>query len=682
MAKTQDKDRYKELITIIEKHNHLYHTLDQPEISDREYDLLFDELLSLEKKYPEMISKNSPTQKVGGDILESFVKVEHKEPMLSLQNTYSEEEIIEFDKKIKRILGDESVQIEYFCSPKLDGIAMELVYVNGKLANAITRGDGYVGEDVLENIKTINEVVNSLKTKNPPTRVDVRGEVLIFKEDFKKINESQEDFGQKTFANPRNAAAGTLRQLDKSITKKRNLKMFCYACGHHEGIKFNNQKNLEETLSKWGLPTVGLASSVDSLDWKKNLSLGLTCKNIEEVILYYKSIGKIRNQLPFEIDGIVVKVNQVNIQQELGFVARSPRWAFAVKYEPEQKETVIDDIVIQVGRTGALTPVAVMNPVRVGGVVITHATLHNQDEIDRKDIRIGDTVIVHRAGDVIPEVVSVIHSKRSSRSKPFKIPTKCPSCLEQTQIIEGEAIRRCTNLLCPSIQLQALKHFVSRNAMNIEKVGDRLLEILFEKKIVLTFPDIYKLNPEILLSLDRQGDKSAQNILESINKSKNPTLARLIYSLGIRFVGEQTSKYLAEYFRDIDAFLSAKEEDLLRIEEIGPKIAQSIITALANKNFVKSVKELLRIGISVQPLKSVKLSSKLAEKVFVITGTLSIDRNEAKKILESHGAKVGTSVSKNTDFLIAGESAGSKLTKAESLGIKIISWDEAKKLWL
>lgn len=682
MNKSTVKKRYAKLIQEVEKHNRLYHELDQPEISDLEYDKLFAELEKIESDHPEIKLKNSPTNKVGGGVISSLTKREHKMPMLSLQNTYSEQEILEFEEKIKRSLGNDSIVLDYFCSPKLDGVAIELVYENGTLIHALTRGDGYVGEDVIENIKTIKDLPHKLETKKPPARIDIRGEVLIFKETFKNINEAQDEAGQKTFANPRNAAAGTLRQLDTRITKTRNLQAIFYALGFVEGIKFKTQLEIDETLSNWGLPTVGVSTSFNKLssDFKK-ASLGLHCKNIDEVLNYYRQIEKMRHQLPFDIDGIVVKVNSLELQDELGFVARSPRWAFAAKYMPEQQETTVEDIVVQVGRTGALTPVAIMKPVQVGGVTITNATLHNQDEIDRKDVRIGDTVLIHRAGDVIPEIVSVNLNKRKSSSKPFKIPSRCPSCNEQTEVLEGEVIRRCLNVMCPNVRQEALKHFVSRNAMNIEKMGDRLIDVLFEKNIVTKFSQIYKLSKEDILSLDRQGDKSAQNVIDSIEKSRTTTLSRFIYSLGIRFIGEQTSKYLAEHFKTIDKFIEANEEELLSVEEIGPKVAQSILSSLKNKSFVKEIHSLLENGVEIQKVKSQKLSEKLKDKVFVITGTLPIDRNEAKKILESHGAKVGSSISKNTDYLIAGENGGSKLGKAEALGVAIIDWNEAEKMW-
>lgn len=487
MDKNSAKKRITELTHVVQRHDHLYHTLDRPEITDREYDALFAELQKLEAQFPDLALPDSPTLKVGGAVLEAFEKMAHRTPMLSLQNTYNEQEIREFEEKIHRQLGS-NAKVEFYCGPKFDGVAMELIYENGLLTKALTRGDGFVGENVVSNVKTLKSVPLRLQLKKAPPYFEVRGEVLMLKDEFKKLNELQVQEGETPFANPRNASAGTLRQLDSSIVAKRPLEFFCYAPGVMEGAAPQDLVEFEQLASDCGFATTELMKGADS--YKKYFELFKTkkinplrpplsqiCVGADEVISYYNFIQSIRHFLPFEIDGIVVKTNSFRLQEELGFVARSPRWAFAGKFEPEQATTLIEDIVIQVGRTGALTPVAVMQPVSVGGVTITNATLHNQDEIDRKDVRIGDTVVVHRAGDVIPEVVRVVLEKRPSNSKKFVLPKDCPSCGNASVLLDDEAVRRCVNPFCPSIMKESLKHFASRNAMNIEKLGDRLIDV-------------------------------------------------------------------------------------------------------------------------------------------------------------------------------------------------------------
>jgi DNA ligase (NAD+) len=665
------ENRLQELRQSINHHNHRYHTLDAPEIPDREYDKLFAELLEIEKAHPELLTADSPSQKVGGEVLDAFEKIPHRTPMLSLQNTYSEAEIQEFEEKIFRQLQTAKTDLEFFCSPKFDGAAMELVYEDGLLTRALTRGDGYVGENVLHNIKTLRSVPLRLLTDSPPALFEARGEILMFKEDFKKLNEMQEENGEAAFANPRNAAAGTLRQLDSSITAKRNLKFICYSPGHLEGIQFTDLVEFEKYIKNVGIPTTPNFG-------KKSLTT--ICKGADEVIKYYHYIQSIRHELPFDIDGIVVKVNSKRLQDELGFVARSPRWAFAAKFEPEQAETVITDIVVQVGRTGALTPVAVMKPASVGGVTITNATLHNQDEIDRKDVRIGDSVIIHRAGDVIPEVVQVLIEKRPITSKPFHIPNECPACKSTAVVLEGEAIKRCVNPLCPAMMKESLKHFASRNAMNIEKLGDRLIEVLFDAGLVKKFSDFYSLTQEQLLELDRQGEKSTSNIIQSIDASKQTTLSKFIYALGIRFVGEQTAKSLASHFKNIDAFLASSDEELISINDIGPRVAGAIITALQQADFKKEVHALLEKGVKIESAKSKKKGDQFVGLTFVITGSFSIPREEIKQLIEDHGGKTSSSVSKKTHFVLAGDDAGSKLEKAQELKVPVLDWTGFQKL--
>ncbi len=715
------KENYEKLKIQVIEHNHNYHVLDQPKISDYEFDQLFSELLKIEAAHPEWVTEDSPSYRVGGDPLKEFEKADHRLPMLSLQNTYSTEEITAYDERLKKFLKSDE-DITYFCSPKFDGLAVELIYENGLLTRALTRGDGTTGEVVTANIKTIKSLPLKLNTKNPPELLEVRGEILIFKDDFKIMNYTQQERGLQVFANPRNAAAGTIRQLDPKIAASRPLRIFCYAPGVTQGIQFKSQSDFEKQIQEWGLPTVHhesekqsfskfkdhfnklpkaireyqinapQAEDLDDIKAFRKKSLEIThqftsrsfskaCKSVEEVIEYYEYINDVRHSLPFDIDGIVIKVNDYSLQEELGQVARSPRWAAAAKFAPEQAETKINEIKVQVGRTGALTPVAIMEPVKVGGVTITHATLHNQDEIDRKDIRVGDSVIVQRAGDVIPEVVEVLKNKRSKDSKKFKIPSKCPSCKEKVVKPEGEVVSRCINILCPSIVSQSLKHFVSRRAMNIDKLGDRIIDIFLEEGMISGFSDLYRLKAEDIEKLDRQGKKSSQNIVASIEKSKNISLNRFIYALGIRFVGEQTARALASHYRSLDRFLEAQQEELIEIEDIGPKVAESIVKALENKNFVKEIKELVKQGIQFESsAKPVQSDSPLTGKKVVITGTLPIGRNDLKDQLETLGAIISGSVSKKTDYVIVGDDPGSKFEKAKSLKVEILDWEKLKPL--
>jgi DNA ligase (NAD+) len=676
MKKSEAKITIKQLTEEIHKHNHLYHTLDRPEISDYEYDQLFQKLLDLEKKFPDLVKADSPTQKVGGEVLDAFEKATHTEPMLSLQNTYSAEEISEFEAKIQRQINDDQ-PIEFFCSPKYDGVAMELVYEKGSLTKAITRGDGSTGENVLSNVKNIDNVPSKLKGSKVPPRLDVRGEILLFKDEFLRINETHQEKGLPTFANPRNAAAGTIRQLDSRIARQRNLKMFCYSLGHQEGFEPTSQLDFEKAINGLGLPIMANVEKGPP----KPAKLSKVCRGAEEVIAYYRQIESLRHALDFEIDGIVVKVNSFALQRSLGNIARSPRWAFAAKFEPEQAQTVVVDIQVQVGRTGALTPVAIMDPVSVGGVTITHATLHNQDEIDRKDVRKGDRVIIHRAGDVIPEILSVVKDKRQKGAQRFEIPSQCPACGEPVQQLEGEVVKRCVNSLCPAVMVESLKHFVSRNAMNIDRLGARLIEVFFAEGLIKKFSDLYKLRFDDIITLDRQGDKSTQNILESIEKSKKTDLHRLIFSLGIRFVGEQTARTLAQNFKTIENFLNTNEEELLALPDIGPKVASSVMLALKQKTFQDEVRALLAAGVKPRPIKGRHGSQNgpLKGMSFVVTGTLPIPRNEAQDLIRQAGGQVISSVSKKTSALVAGEKAGSKLEKAEKLGVEVWSWDELQR---
>lgn len=662
------KKRHEELKKIIAEHDRSYYILDKPTITDYEYDQLFAELLKIEAGEKGLDLSDSPSQRVGGGVLEAFTKAPHRIPMLSLANSYSPEDIFDFDERVKKFLKTED-EIEYFCELKFDGLSMEIIYENGQLVRALTRGDGTVGEDVTQNIKTIKSIPLKLADKKVPELLEVRGEVLIFKKDFAKLNEQQQENGQQTFANPRNAAAGSMRQLDPKITASRPLKFFGYALGAVEGATFTTQEGIQKYFAGHGVPTA-IETSPD---------LVRVCKGPEAVVEYYHHIEKVRPTLPFDIDGIVVKVNSLRLQDDLGLVARSPRWATAAKFKPEQSTTVIENILIQVGRTGALTPVAIMTPVKVGGVTVTNATLHNQDEINRKDVRIGDTVIIQRAGDVIPEVVSVVMEKRPKNSTPFVMPEKCPACGSKVEKIEGEVVTRCVNPLCIAMVKESLKHFVGRRAMNIDKVGDRLIETLVDHEMLTSFSDFYRLTKEKILSLDRQGEKSAENVIKSIENSKTPTLARFIFALGIRFVGEQTGKLLADHFVNIENFLKASEEDLLQVPEIGPKVAKSIIEWTANPRLVKEVHDMIKLGVKISnPVRSTE--GALSGMSFLITGTLPVKRDDAKDVIEKNGGKILSSVSSKLSYLIVGDDPGSKVDKAQSLGVKIISWDELQQM--
>lgn len=661
--------RHEELKALIRHHDSLYHIQDKPEISDFDYDQLFNELNHLEADNKGLDVSDSPTQRVGGEAIAVFRKAPHRKAMLSLANSYSPDDIIDFSDRVKKFLRfekDSTEKIEYFAELKLDGLSMELVYENGVLVRALTRGDGLIGEDVTHNVKTIKTIPLKLKAKTPPPLLEVRGEVLIFKDDFVLMNQANEELGLPLFANARNAAAGTIRQLDPKVAASRPLKFIAYSLGDYEGITFSSQKNISESFQKLGIPTLGE---------------DLTCltNEIENVVAYYHSIEERRAELPFDIDGVVVKVNSLSLQDDLGLVARSPRWATAAKFKPVQAETTIEEIQVQVGRTGALTPVAIMAPVKVGGVTITNATLHNQDEVDRKDVRIGDTVIIQRAGDVIPEVVSVILSQRPKSAVPFLLPTHCPSCGTKAVKEEGDAVLRCPNPFCKAVMVEALKHFVSRRAMNIEKVGERLLETLVSEGLVENFSDLYKLEKEQLLNLERQGEKSVENTIKNIEASKKTTLARFIYALGIRFVGEQTAKLIADHFVSVNNFLSATNEELETIPEIGPKVSESILSWLADKRSKTEVRALIKLGVEFEKPKR-SATGALSGKSFLVTGTLIVKRDEAHDLIESNGGKLLSGVSSKLNYLVVGDDPGSKVNKAESLGVTMITWDELLKM--
>lgn len=658
-------NEYLKLVKLIQELDYHYYVLDKPLRSDFEYDQLWQTLLATEQAHPEWTLKNSPSSRVGGKAIDAFAKVEHRTPMLSLSNSYSSEDIFDFEGKLQRALN-QSEDLEFFVEPKYDGLAMELVYEYGSLTVASTRGDGTVGEDVTTNIKTIRSIPLEIEELKKTPVFEVRGEILMFKADFLKMNADQEELGLDVFANARNAAAGTIRQLDPKIAAKRPLRFFAYGLGVTGEHRFSTQQQIREYLQLLNFP---VAPS----------SLCRICLSAQSVADFYLEVQTQRPELAFDIDGIVIKVNSLNLQNELGLVARSPRWATAAKYPPERAESQIQDIIVQVGRTGALTPVAILKPTKVGGVTVSQATLHNQDEIDRKDIRIGDTVWIQRAGDVIPEVVEVLLSKRPTNSQPYHMPSQCPTCHQHTIRPEGEAISRCVNKHCPAILKESMKHFVSRKALNIEKIGDRLVEELVQKGLLKRYSDFYSLNKDELLSLDRKGEKSVQNILNSIEKSRKTSLSRLIYGLGIRFVGEQTAKSLASHYSSLESLIEAKEEDLLTIPDIGPRVAQSLVLALQESDLQEDALELANTHLQLKSSSESK-GQQLKGKTFVITGSLPLSRNDAGQFIESHGGKVLSSVSSKLNYLVVGDDAGSKLEKAQKLNIPVISWDELLKL--
>ena len=683
-----------DLIRQIREWDYYYYVLDRPLVSDLVYDQSFATLQQLESEYPSLLRKDSPTQRLHEGVLEAFEKKPHRLPMLSLQNSYNKNEIAEFYGRVQKFLDTEE-DLELFCELKFDGLAIELVYEQGVLQAAITRGDGSVGEDVFHNIKSIKHLPLSLGSEAPPS-LDVRAEVFMEKQAFLQLNQWQEEQGLSPFANPRNAAAGSIRQLDPKVAASRKLSLFCYSLGYQQGVEITKQSDLPAFLAKRGLPAMPYSHYTDFARYFSDLqkltssqkqthiqswSQGFSClcQNAQEAMHYYELIAEIRPYLAFDIDGVVIKLNSLRLQEELGYVARSPRWASAAKFAPEQALSRIEDIQIQVGRTGALTPVAILSPTEVGGVVIRNASLHNQDEIDRKDVRIGDTVVIQRAGDVIPEVVQVVRDKRPKKTVPYQIPSHCPVCHSQAVREEGEAILRCPNPSCQGRLRESLKHFASRKALNIEKLGDRIIDQLVEKKLVHRFSDLYRLQEGDLIKLERQGKKSVANILQAIEQSKTTSLARFIYGLGIRFVGEQTAKALADHYQNLEAFLSAQVPELLEIQDIGPKVAQSISDALNSSSFQDELHQLRTCGFQFSSSRQ-QSSQELANISFVITGSLSVARDEAKQWLEDKGAKVLGSVSKKTQFLLAGEDAGSKLEKARVLGIPIVSWEEVQDL--
>jgi DNA ligase (NAD+) len=649
----------------IRHHEYRYYVLDDPEISDAEFDRLMNELKKVEAEHPELITPDSPTQRVGGKPREGFVKVPHSVPMLSLDNAYSEDELRSWERRVHELSGRKD--IEYVCELKLDGMSLALRYEGGKLARGITRGDGSTGEDVTSNVRTVRSVPLSvpsdkLKKAGIPADFEVRGEMLMPLESFRKMNEEREKHGLSLFANPRNATAGTVRQLEPSITAQRRLDFFAYIL-----IANSVPGDARPTSAQWDT-----LNALDSAGFKVNPRRALA-SNFDEVWNFIGEWEEKRESLPYEIDGVVIKVNSTAMQRQLGFTGKAPRWAIAFKYAARGGITQIEDILIQVGRTGKLTPVAALKPVPIGGTTVSRATLHNMDEIERLGVKIGDWVEVERGGDVIPKVTKVIDDKDHPRGrKLFHMPEKCPVCGGHVVRAEGEADHRCVNQKCPAKLRESILHFASRGVMNIDGMGDALVNQLTDRKIVKDVADIYQLTKADLLKLERMGEKSAENVLREIQNSKKLPLERVIYGLGIRFVGERTAQFLAEHFGEMSAIEKAGEEELQQVEEVGPRIAKSIVEFFAEPKNRELVEELRAAGLTMRGKKKER-GTKLAGKTFVLTGTLpTYSRDEARKMIEDAGGKVTGSVSKKTDYVVAGADAGSKLDKAKELGVTVI----------
>ena len=639
------ENRIIELRRTINDHNYNYYVLDNPIISDIEYDTLLRELDTLETKRPDLITTDSPTQRVGAAPLAAFTSVEHSIPMLSLENAMNSDELIAYYDRTKKGLG-EIGDIQFVAEPKLDGIGVELIYQEGSLIRGLTRGDGTMGEDITQNIKTIRSIPLALRNdrRNFPNLLEVRGEVFMLKEDFQKLNMAREDNNEPIFANPRNAAAGSLRQLDPSITAKRLLSIFCYEAGNITGDTFSSHKDFLSALAEWGFPV--------------NSEIALT-NDVDQMLSYHRKLEDKRNNLPYEIDGTVFKVNNIDQRNILGTRSRSPRWAIAGKFKAIQVTSTVIDIVASIGRTGAITPVAKLRPVNVGGVIVTNATLHNQDEIDRKDIRIGDTVWVQRAGDVIPEVVKVVKDKRPLNTNRYQLPKLCPSCDKEIIRPEGESVARCFNLLCSAQTKGRIKHFISKGGLDVDGFGEKLVDQLVDKELIHTFDDIFTLRFDDLVNLERMAEKSAHNILSSIEKSKKTTFARFVYALGIRNIGSHLSKVLEDHFQsDLEKFQSTTFEELENINEVGPIVADAIVRFWSDESNTAIVSNCIERGVEFMQ-RSNSLDKKFDNLSFVFTGTLKkLKRNDAKKIVESYGGRVSSSVSKKISYLVAGESAG------------------------
>lgn len=649
----------------LRRYEYEYHVLDNPTIPDAEYDRLFHQLKALEATHPELITADSPTQRVGAKPLSGFAQIRHEIPMLSLDNAFSDEEFYAFVKRIEDRLIRLPEPLTFCCEPKLDGLAVSILYVNGVLTQAATRGDGTTGEDITANIRTIRNIPLQLLMDNPPARLEVRGEVFMPHAGFERLNQQALEKGEKTFANPRNAAAGSLRQLDPKITSKRPLVLNAYGIGIAEGVDLPN-------------------THYDRLQWLKSIGIPVNpeirlCNGTDEVLDFYRDIQNKRSSLGYDIDGTVLKINDIALQEKLGFISKAPRWAIAYKFPAQEELTRLNDVEFQVGRTGAITPVAKLEPVFVAGVTVSNATLHNGDEIERLDIAIGDTVVIRRAGDVIPQIIGVLHDRRPADARPIVFPETCPVCDSAIVRIEGEAVARCTGgLFCAAQRKEALKHFVSRKAMDIDGVGGKLIEQLVDRELVHTPADLFKLDLTTLTRLERMGAKSAENALASLEKAKNTTLARFIFALGIREVGEATALNLANHFKTLEALQNADLEALKQVPDVGEVVANRILAFWHEPHNVAVVNDLIAQGVHWETVETKEVTeNRFKGKTVVLTGTLTqMGRNEAKALLQDMGAKVSGSVSAKTDFVIAGDAAGSKLTKAQELGVTVLTEEE------
>ena len=649
----------------LRRYEYEYHVLDNPTIPDAEYDRLFHQLKALEAAHPELITADSPTQRVGAKPLSGFAQIRHEIPMLSLDNAFSDEEFYAFVKRIEDRLIRLPEPLTFCCEPKLDGLAVSILYVNGVLTQAATRGDGTTGEDITANIRTIRNIPLQLLMDNPPVRLEVRGEVFMPHAGFERLNQQALEKGEKTFANPRNAAAGSLRQLDPKITSKRPLVLNAYGIGIAEGVDLPN-------------------THYDRLQWLKSIGIPVNpeirlCNGTDEVLDFYRDIQNKRSSLGYDIDGTVLKINDIALQEKLGFISKAPRWAIAYKFPAQEELTRLNDVEFQVGRTGAITPVAKLEPVFVAGVTVSNATLHNGDEIQRLDIAIGDTVVIRRAGDVIPQIIGVLHDRRPADARPIVFPETCPVCDSAIVRIEGEAVARCTGgLFCAAQRKEALKHFVSRKAMDIDGVGGKLIEQLVDRELIHTPADLFKLDLTTLTRLERMGAKSAENALASLEKAKNTTLARFIFALGIREVGEATALNLANHFKTLEALQNADLEALQQVPDVGEVVANRILAFWHEPHNVAVVNDLIQQGVHWETVETKEVTeNRFKGKTVVLTGTLTqMGRNEAKALLQDMGAKVSGSVSAKTDFVIAGDAAGSKLTKAQELGVAVLTEEE------
>ncbi|MDL2306443.1 NAD-dependent DNA ligase LigA [Desulfovibrio sp. OttesenSCG-928-C06] len=664
-------ERAAELRKILSYHSWRYHVQDEPEISDGDYDRLFKELVAIEEEFPQLVAPDSPTQKVGGAVLKNLPTQEHSLRMYSLDNVFDTDEWAEYvQKTLRQVPEAKPEDMIFWVEPKMDGLAMELIYENGVLVTALTRGDGYKGEIVTANMRTVRNLPLSLRTENPPSLLEVRGEVVMTRADFQALNTVQAGKGAKIFANPRNAAAGSVRQLDSSVAASRPLRFMAYGIGRVEGHPgWASQHEIIEALAGYGLAVAPEAK---------------LCNNLAEVAAFYEDLSKNRQKLAFDIDGVVAKLDRLDLQEALGYTSHAPRWAVAMKFPAEQARTKLLDIQLQVGRTGVLTPRAVLDPVTVGGVVVSYATLHNEDEIRGKNLLVGDTVIVQRAGDVIPEVVSSVPEERDGSEREFHFPASCPECGNHIHREPGEAAWRCVNKLCPAMRKETVIHFVSKAGLDVQGVGEKWIALLMDREMIKTPADLFRLGKLDLLKLDRMGEKLAGNFVAAFAEVRtSASLHRLICALGIRHVGEQTARALSYAYRDLDEISQAGLEDLQKIPDIGPEVASSIVDFFAEPGNRELLEDLRGLGLwprSEPPVEKSASESPLGGKTFLFTGTLSISRDAAKKLAEDAGAKVVSAVSKSVDYLVAGDAAGSKLTKAESLGVAVISEEEFRKM--